>query len=519
MTLNETLEKNATLYSEKIALIYKEESINYRDLNIRINSLAQGLLSLGVKKDDKVGILLRNSLEFVLTYFAAVRIGAIAVPLNFLLKPEEIKYILNDSRSVLLVTNKLFGEPIRNLRKDLPKLENFIYTDVKDVKEEQEGIFSFQQLFSTPVQPVKVTVHEEDLATIIYTSGTTGKPKGVMLTHKNFTANVRSCFHAVELKDNDRILCLLPMFHSFAWTVCVLLPLSFGLTTIIVESVKPFTNVLTTIYKHRVSIFVGVPPIFSALTKLPFFVRFFNPVRLCISGAAPLPVDVLDKFEKKFRIPLLEGYGLTEASPVVSINPLGKAKPGSVGRPIPGVKVKIVDEKGSNLSPGEVGEPRLSERGEGELCVLGENIMKGYYNLPEETVQTFLPGGWLRTGDIAKIDDDGYIYIVERKKDLIIIKGLNVYPQEIENVILTHPAVTDTAVVGIPDGTGDEIIKAYCVLKKRVRRSEEIIKKEILEYCRKKLAFYKIPKELFLCKELPKTTLGKVSKKELRSKN
>lgn len=503
MNINEKFDEIVSSYPKKVAVIYKADSLNYQALQRKINSLACAFLHLGMKKGDKVGILLRNSTEFIIAYLAATKIAAVVVPLNFLLKPEEIVCILNDSETVILVTNSNFGEPIRNLRSNLPKLKIFIYTDFVKRKDE---IFSFAELLQTEEEFEKIPTAADDLASIIYTSGTTGKPKGVMLTHRNFLANVYSCQQTIELKKNDRVLCLLPMFHSFAWAVCVLLPLLTGLTTIIVESVHPFTRVLQAIYKHKVTIFVAVPPVFSALDRLPSFIRFFNPVRLCISGAAALPVEILTKFEKKFRIPLLEGYGLTEASPVVSLNPLGKSKPGTVGLPIFGVEVKIVNEEGRDLPLGK----------EGELCVKGENVMKGYYRLPEETAATILPGGWLRTGDVAKIDSDGYIHILDRKKDLIIVKGINVHSCEIENVILTHPAVAETAVIGIPDGTGDEIIKAYCILKEKIRRSKELIKKEIISLCKEKIAFYKVPKEIIFSEELPKTTLGKIAKKELR---
>lgn len=501
--LNQVLEKNVAKHPKKKALIDRKGNLTYHELQEKANSIARTLLDLGVKKEDKIGILLRNSSEYVLAYLAATKIGAVAVPINFLLKPEEIKYILDDSETVLLVTNTTLGEPIRSLKNSLPKLKNFVYVDIP---KSEQGIISFQEMFSNSVTLPHISVDEEDLASIIYTSGTTGKPKGVMLSHGNFLANVRSCEKAIELKEDDHILCLLPMFHSFAWTVCVLLPLHSGLTTVIAESIRPFSRVMQMIYKHKVTIFVAVPPIYSALTRLPFFVRYLSPVRLCVSGAAALPVEVLDSFNKKFRIPLLEGYGLTEASPVISFNPMHKPKAGSVGLPVHEVEIKIIDENGKDLPLGEVGE----------LCARGKNVMKGYHRCPEDTEQVFLSGGWLRTGDIAKVDHEGYIYILDRKKDIIIVKGLNICSPEIENVILRHPALAEVAVIGIPDETGDEIIKAYCVLKEKVHRNHEVIKKEIFHTCREKLAFYKMPKEIIFCTELPKTPLGKIAKKKLR---
>jgi long-chain acyl-CoA synthetase len=341
----------------------------------------------------------------------------------------------------------------------------------------------------------------------IYTSGTTGKPKGAMLTHRNFIANVEQCFAAVPvLSEKEVFICLLPMFHSLAWTVCVLLPIWLGGRVVIIESIQPFGKVIKQIIKQRVTILVAVPPLFAALLRVPFWwpMRWLNPIRLCISGAAALPSAVHAQFEKKFGIPLMEGYGLTEASPVVSLNPMDKRIPSSVGKPFPGVQVQIVGERGEVLPVDEVGE----------ICVKGDNVMKGYFKQEAATREAFLDDAktWLRTGDVGFLDRQGYLHISDRKKDLIIVKGLNVYSKEVEDVLLSHSAVAEAAVIGIPDETGDELIKAFVTL----REGQSVDKQELLKLCRTSLASYKAPKEIEILSEMPKNTLGKILKRELR---
>jgi len=296
------------------------------------------------------------------------------------------------------------------------------------------------------------------------------------------------------------------MFHSFAWTVCVILPMYLGCKVAIVESIQPFGDVLKQIFKERVSVFVAVPPIYAALLRVPFWrpMRWINPLRLCISGASALPAPVHEKFEKKFGFPLMEGYGLTEASPVVTLNPEARRLAGSIGKALPGIELRIADESGATVPPGEVGE----------ICVRGQNVMKGYYREEEATREAFLDPGrrWLKSGDVGHIDPDGYIYISDRKKDLIIVKGLNVYPKQVEDILLSHPAVQEAAVVGIADETGDEIIRAFVTLKE----GSQADKQELIKLCRGKLAPYKCPKDLEIRKEMPKNTLGKILKRALR---
>lgn len=532
--LSNMLARSCQRSPEATALIVHGRRWTYGTLGEVVHHAAQALASLGVRPGQTFGLVARNSPEFVISYFALMELGAIAVPVNFQLKAEEMAYIFQDAGAVGVLTQPSFLATVHSAARQAPTITHLLVTPGGS-RRPQGGtpvIYDWEESLhaatSNALAALPPAVRREDeTAMILYTSGTTGKPKGVMLSHYNLLSNVEACCRAIELTTQDVFLCLLPMFHSFAWTTCVLVPLSLGLPIAVVESVRPFQQVIRVIWKHHVTRFIGVPPIFAALLKLPFWrpLRFLNPVRVCVSGAAPLPATVHTAFERKFGIPLLEGYGLTEASPVVSLNPLhGTRKQGSVGRPVPGVSLQIVGEDDQPLPVGQVGE----------ICVAGPNVMQGYYHRPQETQEAFLPtegpalspstrlgidsaeepaaSRWLRTGDLGKVDADGYLYIVDRKKDLIIVKGLNVYPIEVEEVLLSHPAVAEAAVVGLPDQTGDEQIKAFVTLKE----SAQVEKAELLRWCRDRLALFKCPKDLEIRPDLPKNALGKILKKELR---
>lgn len=500
--LNQLLKRAVDIWGNDPAYVFKDERLTFAEFGKRVEALAAAFWALGLKKNDTCALVMRNSPAFVISYFALMRIGAVAVPVNFLLKSEELRYIFQDAGLKAVVTSQMFYAGVKSAVKDLPGFKHLIATGFISLP---EGALSLDKLIASGASRAAEPVNPEDTAMILYTSGTTGKPKGAMLTHKNLTANVVQCVAATELKQKDRFLCLLPMFHSFAWTTCVLTPMAIGGRCVIVESLQPFSNVMKIIWKEKTSIFVGVPPIFAALTRVPFWrpLKIFLPIRACISGAAPLPAQVLQDFEKKFGIPLLEGYGLTEASPVVSLNPWrGPRKHHSVGLPLPGVQVRIVDDTGKDLKRNEVGE----------ILVKGANVMKGYFKLPDATREVMTQDGWLLTGDLGKLDDEGYLFIVDRKKDLIIVKGLNVYPLEIEEILMAHEAVNEAAVIGIDDGTGNEIIRGYVTLKE----GKTVEKQELLKLCRASLAPYKIPRDIEIRKELPKNTLGKILKKDLR---
>lgn len=504
LTLHELIERQARSRPRATALRFKDRRYTFAELQERVERWASVLHSRGVQAGDAYGIVMRNSPEFVITFFALMRLGAQAVPVNFLLKAEEIAYIFADAGVVGVITQPPFLKNILEARSRLPRLRDVVVTGPPS-----EGVLSFDQLLdaSGTVRDLPRHADPARVAMTIYTSGTTGKPKGAMLTHRNFLANVEQCIAMVRLRQKDVFLCLLPMFHSFSWTVCVLIPLYLGCAIVIIESIQPFGEVVKQIMRRRATIFVAVPPIYAALLRVPFWrpLRFLNPLRICISGAAPLPVAVQRRFEEKFGVPLMEGYGLTEASPVVTLNPEHKRIPGSVGQPLPGITIRILDEAGKDAPLGEVGE----------ICVQGDNVMKGYYRQEQATREAFLDDQqqWLLTGDVGYLDKENYLYISDRKKDLIIVKGLNVYPKEVEDVLSAHPAVLEAAVVGIRDETGDELVKAFVTLKEGAIAD----KQELLKLCRSKLASYKCPRDLEIRKELPKNTLGKVLKRSLRT--
>ncbi len=501
MNLYEIFEEKAKNQPKKKAILYGKTKISYKELKERVDWFAKYLYTEGIGPGDKVALLLKNCPEFVISFFAILKLGAVVVPINFLLKEEEISFILQDSDSkILLSWDSDFSSVLNPLR---DKLDLFIkvvtFEEVYKAKKSKEFLDSTYYT-SQAIESRSI----EDIATLIYTSGTTGVPKGVMLTHKNFIANVRSSLKAISVKASDNMYCFLPLFHSFALTVCLFLPIFVGARITMRTGVKPIRQFLGTIIKKRVTLFVGIPAVYTALLRLPTLLAriIFVFVRLSVSGADALSAEVLEKFQKKLKIPLLEGYGLTEASPVVSLNPLnGVKKPGTVGLPIPDVEVKVVDDEGVELD----------RNCPGELLVRGENVMKGYYKQPESTHQAFL-NGWLRTGDYATIDDDGYIKIVDRKKDLIICKGLNIYPREIETVLQSHQCLVEAAVVGERTRDGHEFPKAFVVL----REGALITKAEIIRHCSKYLASYKIPRKIEFMEDLPKNPLGKIEKKRLR---
>ncbi|RKY36284.1 MAG: fatty acid--CoA ligase [Candidatus Omnitrophota bacterium] len=492
---------------KKPALIFDGRKISYAELRDRTDKLAKGLIKLGIEKGDKIGILLRNCPEYVISLFGIIKAGAIVVPLNFMLKEEELKPILEEAEIKLVISSSEFLSILERLRL---RIECFNFIVLIDEEKKEEYFYSL--LEKQRVEKIELPkLSRDELCVLIYTSGTTGIPKGVMLSHRNFISNIEACLEVINFSARERVICILPLFHSFTLTVCLFLPLYLGSCILLFATVRSLGKVLKGLVKYRGTIFIGIPQIYKVMSdfkmpwllKIPVIRKFIFPLKLCISGAAPLPGEVLTNFQKKFKIPLLEGYGLTEASPVVSINPPYKVKPGSVGLPLPGIEVKVVNDKGEELSRGE----------EGELILKGENVMLGYYKQEEETKKV-IKDGWLYTGDIAKIDEEGYIYILDRKKDLIIVRGLNVYPREVEEVIYQNPKVKEVCVVGIPDESRGEVPKAFVVVKE----GEELTAKELLEFLRPRLAGYKIPRYIEFRDELPKSPSGKILRKELKDK-
>jgi len=499
-SVGEILRNSAQVFSEKPAVIFRGSEVSYLHLEILSNKLASFLKKNGVGKGKNICLYCPNIPEFLISYFGIIKTGATVVPVNVLLSPEEIKYIAENSECAGFIYFEGFEENLLDIKTSLPSL--LITTGEK----KEIDCVTFKEIFNSESEKFEITRvnQREDVCAILYTSGTTGKPKGAMLTHRNLLFNINSIIEAVPLNERDIFLTVLPLFHAFGATACMLTPLTIGATISLVLKFAPY-EVVKTIRDTKSTIFIGVPSMYNVLSNLPDEINsYLSSLRFCISGGAPLPFEVKEKFEKKFGKIIYEGDGPTECSPVTSVNPVdGICKPGSIGKPVPGVEMKIVDEEGNELEKGKIGE----------IVVRGENVMKGYYKMEEETKKSFF-GEWFRTGDMGYEDEDGYFYIVDRKKDVIIVSGMNVYPRMIEEVIYRHPGVDEVAVVPELHPVYGEVPKAVI----KVKENTKISKSEIVNLCRKHLGKHEIPRKIEFVKELPKTPTGKIDKKLLISK-
>ena len=510
------LADSAFRFPDKIALVEAgtEKEISYHELLMQVDRAADMFFEHGIRKGDRVAVAHRNAIDTVVANFGLYKLGAVCIPMNFMVtKPEEIEYILNNAGAKAMVTQAEF---IRHYVKCLPNLPTVKYIFSTD--EIPQSVFGNPklQLFWEEIE--KSTVHEEtasacadldDLAFILYTSGTTGQPKGAMLTHGNLASNVISCAQIFKITDDDCFLCLLPMFHSFAWTTCVVIPMYLNLKVVIVANVMPASKWLGAMGSEKVTVILAVPQIYAVLSKEAkglkrIYLRFwpFKSVRFAVSGAAPLTQEIKDRFEEKIGVPILEGYGLTETSPVVSVNTEELQKIKSVGPAIPAVSTIVLDDDGNEV-------PRNKE---GELCIKGPNVFRGYWGNETATRDAFTEDGWFKTGDIVEVDDDGFIFIKDRKKDMIIIKGLKVFSAQVETVICEHPGIEECAIIGVPDGRGGEFVKLYAVKKE----GAEINDAEFRKFLKTHLDNYKRPRDFEFVEELPKNALRKVLKRELR---
>lgn len=475
------------------------KSIDFRTFDQLTDNVAAWLAGQGLLKGDRVGLYCINSAEFALAYFGILKAGCTVVPVNLLLNPKEIMYILSDSGARALVYHSAMMAGVNALRQEASDMEFYLSIGGNDA-----GDADWQQVISYQgSRPEYRYDTASDLAVIIYTSGTTGQPKGAMLTHRNLAANTWSVKQALKVdSDTDRIVVVLPMFHAFAATVGMLMPLCHGGTFVPVPRFEP-AMVADTIAATGATVFMGVPSMYTVLLRLPdVAVDKLKSLRICISGGAAMPVEIMKQFEHKFRLAINEGDGPSECSPVTSVNPIGGIrKAGSIGLPVALVEMKIMDEHGNELPAGE----------NGEICVRGPNVMKGYLNREQETRDSF-HGEWFRTGDLGHRDSDGYFYIVDRIKDLIIHGGMNVYPRVIEEVLYQMDAVQECAVVGEPDKLRGEIVVAYVVCKQGRQLSAD----EVRHYCRDNLGQHEVPRKVFFLEELPRNAAGKILKRTLR---
>ncbi len=523
------LEGAAKHAPKRTALEFLGYTMTYQDLYDASRKFATALESLGVKKGDRVAIMLPNCPQFVIAFFGTMMLGAVAVNTSPLYVSRELEQQLRDSGAETLVMLNLFYPRYREIASTVP-VKRVVVTSVSDflpfpknmlypikakrdrtwvdVKPEQHIFFLKRLLEKYPAAPARVDVKPDDLALLQYTGGTTGTPKGAMLTHRNLLSNVTSAavWDTESRNAQESMLCVLPFFHVYGMTVGMNMAIKQAATMILLPRFQ-IKDVLETIHKQKPTFFPGVPTMYVAINNHPDVKKYdLSSIKVCLSGAAPLPIEVAHTFEQLISGKLVEGYGLTEASPCTHNTPLlGERREGSIGLPIVGVDCRIVND---NLKPLPIGEV-------GELIVSGPNIMQGYWQRPEETAKSIreIDGKrWLLTGDMGKMDADGYTYIVDRKKDMIDASGYNVYPREVEEILYQHPAVKECVVVGVPDAYRGETVKAFIVL----REGETATNEQILEFCKLRLSAYKMPKQLEFRSELPKTAIGKILRRELR---
>jgi long-chain acyl-CoA synthetase len=512
MNLSTQLHETAKRLASKPAYYFMGQGTSYGELDAAITKFASGLEKLGVKQGDHIALLLGNTPHFIISMYGALRLGATVIPVNPIYTADEIGYILNNGDVKVVVALDLAIPLAEKVHNFLPKVEQFVFCETSEngiAKHQIENLSLYSKMKSFPevIASGELSfkgpdLNDDDVALILYTSGTTGKPKGAMLTHKNLYCNAKDTGEYLRMNDEDRVITTLPMFHVFCLTVALNAPLLSGATLLIVPRFSP-KEIFELAKEYKATVFAGVPTMYNFLYQLPDVnPEDLSTLRLCISGGASLPVALLNNFEKKFNVRVSEGYGLSEASPVTCFNPLDRPrKAGSIGTSILHVENKIVNELGEELAPGEVGE----------LIVRGPNVMKGYYKMPEETAAT-IREEWLYTGDLAKMDEDGYFYIVDRKKDIIIVGGYNVYPREVEEVLYNHPDVVEVAVLGVPDPNLGEAVKCYVVSK-----NPAVTENQLLEYCKEHLAKYKIPESIDFLEELPKNTTGKILRRALKA--
>ena len=499
--LRELLESRKEHLPEKIFLFSEPDGreFSYQQFDYLVNQTANLLKSVGVETGTTVSLLLHNGVEYLLVYFACWKLGAVAGPINARLQRLEIQYILNHSEAVVLVTQASFWPMVEAIRSELAFLQQVILID-----ERVEGTIDYGAELSQQSSQLSPTTLEPDVeAIIIYTSGTTGKPKGVLLTHGNLMANARQIADWLKFEPDDRFLCIMPLFHMNAVAVTTLTPLHVGASIVLSPRFSARRH-------WQIIADYGVTTFGSVATMLSMLLNTYpdgvpagldtSRLKFAMCGSAPVPLPVMQQFEEWFHCPVIEGYGLSESTCRSTFNPPdARRRLGSVGLPI-GNEMKIFDDDDNELPPGHIGE----------IVLRGENVMKGYFKNPEATQQAFR-NGWFHTGDVGYQDEDGFFYVVDRKSDMIIRGGENIYPREIDEVLYQHPAVKDAATIGVPDELYGEEVKAFIVLKDGMRGTTD----ELLAFCRARLADYKCPKTIEFLDDIPKGPTGKLLKREL----
>ncbi len=538
--MHQMLDKTVQRFPDKAALVFFDKKITYAQFNELVNQFASALQKDGLKKGDRISLYLPNCPQFTIAYYGALRAGAVVVPTNPLYVPREIEHQIKDSGAAyMVVLSLLYGRVkkvranlglkkviVTNIKEYFPGLTKLLFTLFKEGKPDMNGethkadisgdadtVWLQDFLKSGSGKPAPVKTNMEDTAVLMYTGGTTGVPKGAQLTHRNIAANAAQVRAWVPMiKDGETtVLTALPLTHSYSMTTSQNLGVMSGFTQVLIPNARDLHDVMKNIQKHKVALFPGVPTLYTAINNHPDVKSGkydLSSIVACISGASGLPQEVQKEFMRITGGKLVEGYGLSEASPVTCANPIeSTGKIGTIGVPVPNTDVKLVDI--------ETGDKEVAMGEAGELCFRGPQVMKGYWNMPTETANVLRADEngevWLHTGDIAAMDEDGYLKIMDRKKDMIIAGGFNIYPNEVEDVLYTHPDVLEAAVVGVPHKTRGEVAKAFIVLKEGKIMTEA----EMRAWCKENMRAYMVPKYVEFRDELPKTMVGKILRRQL----
>jgi long-chain acyl-CoA synthetase len=504
MNIAEALDRNKIFFPDRDSIVYGGRTWSYRQFWEDANRAANALASLGVGRSDKVCVFLTNCPEFVIAYYACQKLGALCVSLSSMSKAAEIEYMANDCEGVVLVTEEALLPEVP-ARARIAGIRTVVSVDGPRGGR-APGDRNWADLLAAAAPEFRTAAMErDDGAAIIYTSGTTGKPKGVVLTHGNVVSNTNAAKYMTGMRGEDRVLCFLPIYHSFGQNFIFNSVVQAGCTLVLHKKFEP-EPILKSLRADRITNWYAVPPIYIMLLNHPdkaVIDEALKNVRYCFSAAASMPGEVARRWKERFGLDVNEGYGLTESTPFASYNHEFRHKEGSVGTAIMNVEIAILDQDGEEVPRGELGE----------ICIRGPNVMKGYYGNPEATRETMV-NGYLRSGDIAYMDEEGYLFIVDRVKDMINAAGLKIWPREVEEVIYTHPNVRECAVIGVPHEVYGESVKAVIALKVPGTTQAE----EIIDLCKKNLADYKAPRIVEFVAELPKNPTGKILKRELRAK-
>ena len=498
MNIADFLTASADRVPHQPSIRFENESISFQELNQKVDRAARGLNRLGLKAGDVCIVMMPNSIQWAIAYYALAKLGAVITPVNFLYKRGELSHIFSDSGARAFIGQSDYLSEPSLVLKSLPQIDILIAAGAGAPRE----FIPFEDVLAEPGEFPTHPTQPDDPWAIIYTSGTTGLPKGAVLTHQNLYSNAKTVSDMRSVDQSDVVLGVLPLFHIYGQTSFFNASIYLGLTIRMWVHFEP-NQLLDSIEEETSTILFAVPTILNRLVELAQTRPIKrSSLKYCVSGGASLPVEVLRKFEEVFQTQIYEGYGLTECSPVCVENPYGlPTRPGSIGVPIPGFQARIVDDRDEDVPKGEVGE----------LIVRGPGVMKEYLHQPEATATT-LRGGWLHTGDLARMDEDNYIYIVDRKKELIIRGAYNVYPREIEEILYTHPLVSEAAVLGVPHPDLGEEVAAVVALKPGRSATSD----EIRQYVKERVAPYKYPRIVSIVKELPKTSTGKILKRGIQ---